>query len=93
MRAAIPAVAGMVMIQVKTMLVSVRHETLLNEEERAMPTNMMAPIAQSVTLIGIPSLLAIRTVNAVPSSIAKPLKYFDRFYMHVERSLDSDLNM
>jgi hypothetical protein len=41
-----------------------------------MPTKMMAPIAQSVTLTGIPSLLAISTVNAEPSSIATPLKWW-----------------
>lgn len=41
------------------------------------PTQTTAPTMQCVVLIGMPILLATKTVKAVPNSIAKPLKNND----------------
>lgn len=66
-------VAGKVMTQVRNMFLNVDQLTAFVAFIK--PTHTTEPILQCVVLTGKPILLQANTVKALPSSIAKPLKW------------------
>lgn len=72
-----PPAIGRVITQARRMLTNRRQLTFSRERKR--PTQTTEPTLQCVVEIGSPNLLAIRTVNAEPISIATPLKWKTNF--------------